>query len=62
MSGARQDPDARRRFGHPQDMDTGECTESGVCAAVDVHYMSTGGARALNQRAQLTGLYARLHA
>jgi hypothetical protein len=43
-------------------MDTGECTESGVCAAVDVHYMSTGGARALNQRAQLTGLYARLHA
>jgi deoxyribonuclease V len=43
---ARQDPDARRRFGHPQDMETGECTESGVCAAVDVHYMSTGGARA----------------
>jgi deoxyribonuclease V len=43
---ARQDSDARRRFGHPQDMETGECTEPGVCAAVDVHYMSTGGARA----------------
>jgi deoxyribonuclease V len=27
-------------------METGKCTESGVCAAVDVHYMSTGGARA----------------
>ena len=27
-------------------METGECTEPGVCAAVDVHYLSTGEARA----------------
>ena len=27
-------------------METGECTEPGVCAAVDVHYLSTGAARA----------------
>ena len=27
-------------------MDTGERPTSGVCAAVDVHYLSTGGARA----------------
>jgi hypothetical protein len=34
------------RFGHPQDMDTGGRPDCGVCAAVDVHYLSTGGARA----------------
>jgi len=27
-------------------METGGCLEFGVCAAVDVHYLSTGGARA----------------
>jgi deoxyribonuclease V len=27
-------------------MGSGECAEFGVCAAVDVHYLSTGGARA----------------
>ena len=27
-------------------METGGCPEFGVCAAVDVHYLSTGGARA----------------
>ena len=29
-----------------KDMETGGCSECGVCAAVDVHYLSTGGARA----------------
>jgi deoxyribonuclease V len=38
--------DAWRRFGHPQDMDTGGHPDRGVCAAVDVHYLRTGGARA----------------
>jgi len=33
-------------FGHPQHMETGWRPESGVCAAVDVHYLSAGGARA----------------
>lgn len=33
-------------FGHPQDMETGGRPGCGVCAAVDVHYLSTGGARA----------------
>ena len=33
------------RFGHPQDVETGR-PDRGVCAAVDVHYLSTGGARA----------------
>jgi hypothetical protein len=32
------------RFGHPQDMETGGRPDCGVCAAVDVHYLSTGGA------------------
>ena len=36
----------RRGFGHPQDMETGGRTGCGVCAAVHVHYLSTGGARA----------------
>ena len=27
-------------------METGGCPEFGVCAAVDVHYLGTGGARA----------------
>jgi hypothetical protein len=35
-----------RRFGHSQHMDTGERPAFGVCATVDVHYLSTGGARA----------------
>src|SRR5271165_282621 len=39
-------PDAWRRFGHPQGMETGGRPEFGLCAAVDVHYLSTGGARA----------------
>jgi hypothetical protein len=30
-------PDARCRFGRPQDMETGRCPEFGVCAALDVH-------------------------
>jgi deoxyribonuclease V len=34
------------RFGHPQVMRTGGRPQGGVCAAVDVHYLSTGGARA----------------
>ncbi len=34
------------RFGHPQDVETGGHPDSGVCAALDVHYLSTGGARA----------------
>jgi deoxyribonuclease V len=33
------------RFGHPQDVETGR-PDRGVCAAVDVHYLSTGWARA----------------
>ena len=33
-------------FGHAQDMETGRPTDGGVCAAVDVHYLGTGGARA----------------
>jgi hypothetical protein len=33
-------------IGHPQDMKTGGLPDSGVCAAVDVHYLRTGGARA----------------
>src|SRR5580693_6391712 len=43
---ARNGPDARRRFGHPQGMETGRRPDCGVCAAADVHYLSTGGARA----------------
>jgi deoxyribonuclease V len=39
-------PDVRCRFGHAQHMGAGEYPEFGVCAAVDVHYPSTGGARA----------------
>ena len=39
-------PAARRRFGHAQDMETGGRADRGVCAAVDVHYLRTGGARA----------------
>jgi deoxyribonuclease V len=39
-------PDAWRRFGHPQDMNPAGRPEFGVCAAVDVHYLRTGGARA----------------
>ena len=39
-------PDAWRRFGHPEDMETGGRPEFGVCAAADVHYLRTGGARA----------------
>jgi deoxyribonuclease V len=39
-------PDACRGFGHPEDMQTGRRPDGGVCAAVDVHYLSTGGARA----------------
>ena len=38
--------DRRHRFGHPQDMETGGRPDCGVCAAVDVHYLSSGGARA----------------
>ena len=37
---------ARRRFGHPQDMETGRRADCGACAAVDVHYLRTGGAQA----------------
>jgi deoxyribonuclease V len=37
---------AWRQFGHPQDMQTGGRPDCGVCAAVDVHYLRTGGARA----------------
>jgi deoxyinosine 3'endonuclease (endonuclease V) len=32
--------------GHPQDMDTGGHPDCGVCAAVDVHFLGTAGARA----------------
>src|SRR5580704_8514000 len=39
-------PDAYRGFGHPEDMETGGRPDCGVCAAVDVHYLRTGGARA----------------
>jgi deoxyinosine 3'endonuclease (endonuclease V) len=39
-------PDTWREFGHRQDMETGGCADCGVCAAVDVHYLPTGGARA----------------
>jgi hypothetical protein len=39
-----KDPSARAW--HPQDMETGGRPDCGVCAAVDVHYLSTGGARA----------------
>ena len=39
-------PDAWRGFGHPQDMESGGRPEFGVCAAVDVQYLRTGGARA----------------
>jgi deoxyribonuclease V len=39
-------PDAGAGFGHPQDMETGGRLDCGVCAAVDVHYQDTGGARA----------------
>ena len=39
-------PDAWRRFGHPQDIEAGGRPGCGVCAAVDVHYLRTGGARA----------------
>ena len=35
-----------RRFGHDQDMETGGRPDFGMCAAADVHYRSTGGARA----------------
>ena len=34
------------QVGHPQDIDTGGHPDCGVCAAVDVHYLATGGARA----------------
>jgi deoxyinosine 3'endonuclease (endonuclease V) len=34
------------RAGHPQDMEIGDRPDFGVCAAVDVHYPRTGGARA----------------
>jgi Porphobilinogen deaminase, dipyromethane cofactor binding domain len=37
---------ASSRLGHPLDMETGRRPEFGVCAAVDVHYLRTGGARA----------------
>ncbi len=37
---------ARRGFGHPEDIETGGRPEFGVCAAVDMHYLGTGGARA----------------
>jgi deoxyribonuclease V len=36
----------RRRSGHPQDMETGRPPDCRVYAAVHVHYLSTGGARA----------------
>ena len=39
-----KDPSARAW--HPQDMETGGRPVCGVCAAVGVHYLSTGGARA----------------
>jgi hypothetical protein len=35
-----------RGSGHPHDTDTYGPPDSGLCAAVDVHYLSTGGARA----------------
>ncbi len=38
--------DARRRFGHLEDIETGGRPEFGVCAAVDMHHLGTGGARA----------------
>jgi deoxyinosine 3'endonuclease (endonuclease V) len=31
--------------GHPQNMETGGRPDFGVCAAMDVNYLSTGGAR-----------------
>ena len=37
---------AWRQFGHPQDMQTGARPVCGVCAAVDVHYLRSGAARA----------------
>ena len=43
---ARARSQCRRRFRHSQHIDSGERPTSGVCAAVDVHYLSTGGARA----------------
>jgi hypothetical protein len=43
---ARTPSDAWRRFGHPQDTETGGRPDCGVCAAVDVRYLSTAGARA----------------
>ena len=39
-------PDGWRRAGHPQDRETGGRPDCSVCAAVDVHHLSTGGARA----------------
>ena len=33
-----------RGFGHPQDMEASRRSRGGVCVAVDVHYLSTGGA------------------
>jgi hypothetical protein len=35
-------PDARGRLGHPQDMDTGECPDRGVCAAPQWTYITCG--------------------
>jgi hypothetical protein len=34
------------QVGHPQDMDAGGHPDCGVCVAMDVHYLGTGGARA----------------
>ncbi len=34
------------RVGHPQDMEIADRPDFGLCAAVDVHYPRTGGARA----------------
>jgi hypothetical protein len=39
-------PSCPGRSGHPQDMETGGYPDRGVCAAVDVHHLSTDGARA----------------
>jgi hypothetical protein len=39
-------PDTWRMFGHPQHIETGGRPDRGVCAAVDVHYLRTGGTRA----------------
>ena len=39
-------PQTPSGFGHPQDTETGGLPDCGVCAAVDVHYLRTGGARA----------------